>query len=82
MNKFDEEKQADIMIGEAVMALLAENSPLTPAMIVLKLKSYLLEAQPSWKAKATSDAICIIQATSFPESSPDFSQPVSPQIKH
>lgn len=62
MYRNEEERLSDIMMGEAVIELFDERTPVTNAQLLLKLQAFLLAAEETWRERAIRDAIRSVQA--------------------
>ena len=62
MYENQDKKLSDTIIGEAILELLDERTSITNAMLLLKLQTFLLAAEETWRKTAIRDAIRSVQA--------------------
>ncbi|EME2028221.1 hypothetical protein [Enterobacter sp.] len=61
MYRNEDERLSDAIMGEAVIALLNEREPITSARLLLKLQTFLLAAEGTWREAEIRDAIRSVQ---------------------
>lgn len=62
MYRKENERLSDTIVGEAVIELLDEREPITSGQLLLKLQTFLLAAEETWREIAIRDAIRSVQA--------------------
>lgn len=62
MYRNENERLSDTIMGEAVIELLDERAPITNAQLLLKLQTFLLAAEETWREAAIRSAIRSVQA--------------------
>ncbi|MDU2731599.1 hypothetical protein [Pantoea sp.] len=62
MYENQDKKLSDTIIGEAILELLDERTSITNAMLLLKLQTFLITADETWRETAIRDAIRSVQA--------------------
>jgi len=65
MYRNEEERLSDTVMGEAVIELLNERAPITNARLLVKLQTFLLAAEETWREAAIRAAIRSIQAAAL-----------------
>ncbi|MEW4191953.1 hypothetical protein QQG41_26235 [Klebsiella pneumoniae] len=63
MYRNEEERLSETVMGEAVIELLNERAPITNARLLVKLQTFLLAAEETWREAAIRSAIRDVQAT-------------------
>jgi hypothetical protein len=61
MYRNEDERLSDAIMGEAVIAPLNEREPITSARLLLKLQTFLLAAEGTWREAEIRDAIRSVQ---------------------
>lgn len=62
MYENQDKKLSDTIIGEAILELLDERTSITNAMLLLKLQTFLIAADETWREAAIRSAIRDIQS--------------------
>jgi probable RcsB/C two-component-system connector len=62
MYRNEDEKLSDKIMGEAVIELLDERESITSGLLLLKLHTFLLAAEETFRERAIRDAIRSVQA--------------------
>lgn len=62
MYRQEDERLSDTILGEAVFELLDEGEPVTSGQLLLKLQTFLLAEEETWRERAIRDAIRNLQA--------------------
>gem|GEM_PF-363820 len=63
MNRFDDKRLTDIVLGEAILALLSEGDPITPHSLIEKLQLMALSENLSFRKQACTSAIIEVQSS-------------------
>ncbi|WP_381952437.1 MULTISPECIES: hypothetical protein [Streptomyces] len=62
MYENQDKKLSDTIIGEAILELLDERTSITNAILLLKLQTFLIAADETWRETTIRDAIRSVQA--------------------
>ncbi|MDU6435122.1 MAG: hypothetical protein E6556_20750 [Pantoea sp.] len=62
MYENQDKKLSDTVMGEAILELLDERTSITNAILLLKLQTFLIAADETWRETAIRDAIRSVQA--------------------
>ncbi|WP_312210589.1 hypothetical protein [Pseudescherichia sp.] len=81
MNRFDDKRLTDIVLGEAILALLSEGDPITPYSLIAKLQQMAASENLAFRKQACISALLEVQSSLtfqheglFPEAyPPEFS---------
>lgn len=63
MNRFDDKRLTDIVLGEAILALLSEGDPITPYSLVEQLQLMALAENIAFRKQAFTNAIIEVQSS-------------------
>ncbi|MBK0095557.1 hypothetical protein IBT49_06195 [Erwinia sp. S63] len=74
MYRNEDEKLSDKIMGEAVIELLDERESITSGLLLLKLHTFLLAAEETFRERAIRDAIRSVQAAVLNDGSRTFVQ--------
>lgn len=72
MNRFDDKRLTDIVLGEAILALLSEGDPITPYSLIDKLQLMAVSENMAFRKQACTNAIIEVQNSLLAQSS-DYS---------
>jgi len=75
MYENQDKKLSDTIIGEAILELLDERTSITNAILLLKLQTFLITADETWRETAIRAAIRSIQAADLDGGSKTGVQP-------
>lgn len=70
-----DKRVSDTIIGEAILELLDEMARITNAILLLKLQTFLIAADETWRETATRAAIRSVQAADLDGGSRTAAQP-------
>jgi hypothetical protein len=62
MYENQDKRLSDTIIGEAILELLDEGARITNAILLLKLQTFLIAADETWRETTIRDAIRRVQA--------------------
>ena len=63
MNRFDDKRLTDIVLGEAILALLSEGDPITPHSLIERLQLMALSENLAFRKQAYTSAIIEVQSS-------------------
>jgi len=62
MTRFDDKRLTDIVLGEAILALLSEGDPITPYSLIEKLQLMAVSEKMAFRKQACTSAIIEVQS--------------------
>lgn len=63
MMRFDDKRLTDIVLGEAILALLSEGDPITPYSLIEKLQLMAVAEKMAFRKQACISAISEVQSS-------------------
>ena len=69
MNRFNDKRLTDIVLGEAILVLLSEGDPITPYSLIEKLQLMALSEKLAFRKQACTNAIIEVQSSLMAQSS-------------
>jgi len=63
MNRFNDKRLTDIVLGEAILALLSEGDPITPHSLIEKLQLMAISENLAFRKQACTSAIIEVQSS-------------------
>ncbi|WAH53349.1 hypothetical protein LMA04_04700 [Pseudescherichia vulneris] len=63
MMRFDDKRLTDIVLGEAILALLSEGDPITPYSLIEKLQLMAVAEKMAFRKQACISAIIEVQSS-------------------
>lgn len=63
MTRFDDKRLTDIVLGEAILALLSEGDPITPYSLIEKLQLMAVSENLAFRKQACTSAIIEVQSS-------------------
>lgn len=77
MNRFDDKRLTDIVLGEAILALLSEGDPITPYSLIEKLQLMAVAEKMAFRKQAFTNAMVEVQSSLLAQSTEFSSFPAS-----
>lgn len=69
MNRFNDKRLTDIVLGEAILALLSEGDPITPYSLMEKLQFMAISEKMAFRKQACTNAVVEVQSSLMAQSS-------------
>lgn len=69
MTRFEDKRLTDIVLGEAILALLSEGDPITPYSLIEKLQLMAVSEKMAFRKQACTSAIIEVQSSLMAQSS-------------